>query len=250
MKVSIITPSFNSAKTIADTLKSVVSQTYSNIEHIIIDGGSNDGTIDIVRKYKNSASKVVSELDEGIFDAMNKGIRMAKGDIIGILNSDDFYISNSVIEKVVEKMQETGADCLWGDLVYVDKNDINKIVRRWKSSPYKKGKFQRGWMPPHPAFFARKWVYEKYGVFNLGLAKVSADYEIMLRFLERYRIKSTYLPEVLVKMRTGGISNRNIKQIIIGNIECYQAWKINGLKISPFIIFLKPLSKAFQFFER
>ena len=250
MKVSIITPSYNSAKTIEDTLRSVADQTYSNIEHIVIDGGSKDGTMNIVKEYGDSVSKFVSEPDEGIFDAMNKGIKMAAGDIVGILNSDDFYADDDIIEKVVGEMEKEKVDCIWGDLVYVHPNNTGKVVRKWKSLPYKKGKFQKGWMPPHPTFFVKKWVYDKYGLFDRRFERVSADYEIMLRFLERYGVKSAYIPEVLVKMRAGGNSTRNLKQIIIGNWECYKSWGVNGLKVSPSFIFLKLGRKISQFINK
>ncbi len=257
--VSIITTVFNGKETIEDTIKSVLSQSYQNIEYIITDGGSTDGTLELIKKYQNNPptfgkvkckiAKIVSEKDKGIYDGMNKGIKMDTGDIIGILNSDDIYASEDVIEKVVETMEEKNADACWGDLVYVDKNDLNKIIRYWKSSEYKEGKFQRGWMPSHPSFFVRKWVYEKYGYFNLDFS-IAADYEIMLRFLEKYKIKSCYIPEILVKMRIGGKSNKSIKNIIKANIECYQAWKVNGLKINPLRMFFKPISKVSQYIKK
>ena len=249
MKISIITPSFNSVEIIESAIKNVLSQDYPNIEYIIIDGGSTDGTLKVIDKYKNKIAKVVSEKDKGVYDGMNKGIKLATGDIIGILNSDDFYTSENVIKKVVRTMKEKNADCCWGDLVYVDKENTDKIIRNWKSSEYKEGKFKRGWHPPHPCFFVKKWVYEKYGLFNLDFP-ISADYELMLRLLEKHKIKSCYIPQILVKMRIGGQSNKSIKNIIKGNIECYRAWKINGLKANPLIFFFKPLSKVTQYFKR
>ena len=247
--VSIITTVLNNKEDIEDAIKSVLNQTYLNIEYIIIDGESTDGTIETINKYQKKISKFISEKDRGVYDGMNKGIRMASGEIIGILNSDDIYASNNVIEKVVRIMEKNNVDCCWGDLVYVDEKDTNKIIRYWKSSEYKPGKFKKGWMPPHPTFFVRKWVYEKYGKFNLDFP-ISADYELMLRFLEKYKIRSCYIPQVMVKMRIGGQSNKNIINIIKGNIECYKSWKINGLKINPLIFFLKPLSKISQYFKR
>ena len=247
--VSIITTVLNSRETIEDTIKSVLNQYYPNIEHIIVDGGSIDGTIEVINKYRKKISKFISEKDKGIYDGMNKGIRMAGGEIIGILNSDDIYASDNVIEEVVKTMEESNADCCWGDLVYVDTKDTNKIIRYWKSSEYEPGKFRKGWMPPHPTFFVRRWIYEKYGRFNLDFP-ISADYELMLRFLEKYKIKTCYISQVMVKMRIGGQSNKSIINIIKANIECYKAWKINSLKINPLIIFLKPLSKIPQYFTR
>ncbi|MDD2889025.1 MAG: glycosyltransferase family 2 protein [bacterium] len=251
VKVSIITVSFNSKDFINHAIESVLSQTYKNIEYIIIDGGSTDDTIDIIKEYKDKITKFVSEPDNGIYDAMNKGLKMATGDIIGILNSDDFYADNSVIETVVKNIKNKNADACWGDLFYIDKENISKIVRNWKSSKYSKNNFGKGWMPAHPTFFVKRWVYEKYGYFNLDFP-ISADYEIMLRFLERYKIKSCYIQKVLVKMRTGGNSNKNMKNIIRANIECYNAWKVNGLRANPIIFIIKPLLKVFQypFFKR
>ncbi|MCD6193225.1 MAG: glycosyltransferase [Candidatus Aminicenantes bacterium] len=247
--VSIITPVLDRKNTIDSAIKSVLGQTYRNIEYLIVDGGSTDGTIEVINKYREKISKFISEKDKGVYDGMNKGIRMASGEIIGILNSDDVYASDNVIEEVVKAMEESNADCCWGDLVYVDARDTNKIIRYWKSSEYEPGKFKKGWMPPHPTFFVRRWVYEKYGRFNLDFP-ISADYELMLRFLEKYKIKSCYIPQVMVKMRVGGQSNKSIINIIKANIECYKAWKINGLEVDFFRIFLKPLSKIRQYLKK
>jgi glycosyltransferase len=244
--ISIITVVLNRKDTIEETIKSVLGQTYKNIEYIIVDGGSTNGTLEIIEKYKEKIRKFISGPDQGVFDAMNKGIKISSGEIIGFLNADDFYASNDVIEKVVETFEEKNVDCLWGELVYVDRKNTNKVIRYWQSSEYQEGKFKKGWMPPHPTFFVKKWVYEKYGLFNLNFPN-SADYEIMLRFLERYKISSCYIPQIFVKMRMGGQSNKNLVNIIKGNIECYRAFKVNGLKINPLIILLKPLSKILQY---
>ncbi|MFY7900789.1 MAG: glycosyltransferase family 2 protein [Chitinophagaceae bacterium] len=246
MKVSIITATYNSEKTIIDTLNCVSKQTYLNIEHLIIDGLSKDDTISIVNKYQHN-KKIVIEKDKGIYDAMNKGIENSTGEIVGILNSDDFYSSHSVIQKIVDKFKETNCDALYGDLMYVDETDTNKIFRKWKSGSYKLNSFLYGWMPPHPTFFVRKDVYEKFGKFNLDL-KSAADYEIMLRFLYKNKIKTSYLKEVLVHMRNGGQSNANLKNRIFANMEDRKAWTINGLKPYWFTLYLKPLRKVTQFF--
>lgn len=248
MKISIITVCYNSEKTIESAIKSVLGQTH-DIEYIIVDGGSTDGTVGIINKYRDRISKIISEPDKGIYDAMNKGIRAATGDVVGTLNSDDFYVDGFVVEKVVKKFEEKNVDCLWGDLVYVDRMNADKVVRVWKSSEYGTGKFKSGWYPPHPTFFVKRSVYEKYGLFNPDF-KIAADIEIMLRFLEKLKISSAYIPEVLVKMRTGGVSARNLKNIIRANVEVYHAWKINGLKICPIWILLKPFSKLGQFVGR
>ncbi|MGA1846340.1 glycosyltransferase family 2 protein [Deferribacter abyssi] len=247
MKVSIITVVYNNKDTIKDAIESVLSQTYKNIEYIIIDGASTDGTVDIIRNYGDKIDKFISEKDNGIYDAMNKGIKLASGDIVGILNSDDFYVDNRVIEKVVDVFENNNCDSLYGDLVYVNKDNIDKIVRYWKSREYKEGLFKKGWHPAHPTFFVKREVYEKYGMFNLDF-KIAADYELMLRFLEKYKITTAYLPEVMVKMRVGGESNRSIKNIIRANIECYKAWKINKLQPPLLLGIKKPLSKIFQYF--
>lgn len=243
MKVSIITPSFNSDKTIEETINSVLSQTYKNIEYIIIDGGSKDKTLEIIDKYKDKIAKIISEPDKGIYDAMNKGIKLATGEIIGILNSDDLYFDEYVIENIVMVFQKNNIDCLWGDLVYF-KYDKNKFTRIWRAGEYKLGIFKTGWIPPHPTFFIKKEIYEKYGNFRLDFP-VAADYELMFRFLEKYKIKGYYLPKFLVKMRVGGNSNK-LKNIIKGNLECIKAWEINGFKMPFYVPFLRILRRIFQ----
>lgn len=248
MKVSIITVSYNSEKTIQDTISSVLNQSYTDIEYIIIDGGSNDKTAEIVRKYGNKISKFVSEKDSGIYDAMNKGIKIATGEVIGTLNADDLYANTQVVSEVVSAMSKNEADVCWGDLVYVKSDDLNKIIRNWKSSDYGVGKFKNGWHPPHPTFFVKKEIYKKYGYFDQQF-KIAADYELMLRFLEKYKVRSCYIPSVLVKMRLGGVSNRNLKNIMQANLESYKAWQVNGLKVNPLRIILKPLSKLGQYFK-
>ncbi len=251
MKVSIITVVFNNRDFIESAIKSVLNQTHKNIEYIIIDGGSKDGTFEVINKYRDKIAKFVSEPDKGIYDAMNKGLKLATGEIIGTLNSDDFYTDENAIETVVRAIGDSGASgasVCWGDLIYVKKDKPDEIKRIWKSSVYQEGKFKAGWHPPHPTFFVRREIYEKYGYFNLDFS-IAADYELMLRFLEKYKIKSCYIDRVLVKMRVGGKSNKSILNIIKANIECYKAWKINGLSVSPMIILLKPLSKIFQYFK-
>lgn len=248
LKVSIITTTFNSAKTIEDTIKSVLSQTYPNIEYIIVDGNSNDGTQEIVKKYGNRIYKFVSEKDRGIYDGMNKGYELATGEIIGQINADDLYASNDIIETVVNKFEETKVDACWGDLQYVDELRTSKIIRDWKSSEYREGKFRKGWMPPHPTFFARKEVYEKFGTFRSDMG-TAADYELMLRLLEKNKIKSCHIPKIMVKMRQGGASNKNILARLKANQNDYKAWKVNGLKIGRLYLFLKPLSKLTQYFK-
>jgi len=248
-KVSIITVCYNSAKTIEDTILSVINQTYDNIEYIIVDGLSPDNTLEIVKKYSDKIAKVVSEKDAGLYDAINKGIGLATGEIIANLNSDDFYIDNNVIADVVAKMQEEKSDTLYADLYYVDEVDTNKVTRNWVSGAYKKGAFFKGWMPPHPTFFVRKSVYEKYGKFSLEL-KSAADYEIMLRFIHKHECSISYLPRVVVRMRVGGVSNASIKNRLKANREDKRAWEMNGLKPKPYTLIFKPLSKVLQFVKK
>ncbi|NLO17091.1 MAG: glycosyltransferase [Arcobacter butzleri] len=248
-KISIITVVWNNAKTIKDAIDSVISQTYENIEYIIIDGASTDGTVEIVQNYGDKISKFISEKDKGLYDAMNKGIALATGDVIGILNSDDFYKSNDILECVAKEFLDKDIDCVFANLEYVDGNDTNKVVRYWKSKPYENGLFQKGWHPAHPTFFVRREFYEKYGVFNLDF-RISADYELMLRLLEKHKLRSKYINKTFVQMRIGGESNRSITNIIKANLESYRAWKENALYINPLSFALKPLSKILQLFRR
>lgn len=242
--ISIITATFNSAEYCTSCIESVVRQAGS-FEHIFVDGGSDDGTLDIVTSYSH-ISKVVSERDRGIYDAMNKGISLATGEVIGILNSDDFYADQHVLIKVAEAFKDERIDSCYGDLQYVDAVDSSKIIRNWKSGHYHEHGFYWGWMPPHPAFFVRRRVYEKYGMFNLDLGS-AADYELMLRFLVKHKITTTYIPEVLVKMRAGGVSNASLKNRIKANRMDRMAWEVNGLKPYPWTTYLKPLRKIRQF---
>lgn len=248
-KVSIITVCYNSSKTIEDTIQSVINQNYNNIEYIIIDGLSTDNTLEIVNKYSDKINKIVSEKDSGLYDAINKGIELASGDIIANLNSDDFYIDNNVITDVVNKMEKEKSDTLYADLYYVDAIDTKKIIRNWVSGEYKKGIFYKGWMPPHPTFFVRKSVYDQYGKFNLEL-KSAADYEIMLRLIHKYECSISYLPRVIVKMRIGGVSNVSLLNRLKANREDKKAWELNGLKPKPYTLIFKPLSKVLQFVKK
>lgn len=245
MKVSIITATYNSEATIRDTLESVKRQTYSNIEHVIIDGLSRDSTVKVVKEVSPSA-KCYSEADSGIYDAMNRGIEKVNGDIIGILNSDDYYASDDVIQKVVETMKRSGCDTLYGDLKYIDKDNTEKVVRKWKAGEMGETSFQMGWMPPHPTFFVRREVYEKYGTFDTRL-RSSADYELMLRFLYKNQVSTCYLPECLVHMRTGGQSNVSVKNRIRANKEDRMAWQMNGLTPKFYTLYFKPIRKVLQY---
>ncbi len=246
MKVSIITAVFNSATAIESCIVSVRSQTYADIEHVIVDGGSTDGTLDIINRYKDDRVKVISEPDDGLYDAMNKGIRCSTGDIIGILNSDDFYSCESVIEDVVNVISESNADSCYGDAIYVKKGNVNKIVRYWKSKQFSLSKFKLGWMPQHGTFYARKDVYMKYGLFRNEFP-IAADYELILRFLYKHRISTIYLPKILLTIRTGGVSRAGFFNTSKMFIDNYKACKLNGLKPALAACFLKRLLKIPQY---
>ena len=249
MKVSIITGTYNSEKYIGDCLKSIYDQDYPDIEHIIIDGASKDRTLEIVRSTNNRVRKVISEPDKGIYDAMNKGIHLATGEIVGILNSDDFYNSKKVISMVVKTFKENQADCVYGNLYYVKPDDPYQIVRKWVTGPYnEKYGFRWGWHPAHPSFFVRKELYEKYGHFQID-HKISADFELMLRFMERHKVKSAYLDYPMVRMRLGGESNKNIISNLIGNKEVYRAFKRNDIPVSWYYPLVRVGSKLKQYFN-
>lgn len=244
--ISIITTTLNSSRTIKDTLKSVQEQNYP-VEHIIIDGASSDNTLAIVNSFSH-VKTIITEPDTGIYDAMNKGICLASGNIIGFLNSDDFYPNNRILSKVAKKFTKYDMDSCYGDLQYVDQFDTSKIVRNWKSGSFNRDSFFRGWMPPHPTFFVKKQVYEKHGSFDLDL-KNSADYEMMLRLLFKHKISTHYIPDILVKMRMGGQSNASIGNRIKANKEDRLAWTKNGLKPKFYTTLLKPIRKIIQYVD-
>lgn len=245
IKVTVITATWNSAATISETLDSLSLQDYNNIEYIVIDGASIDNTVEIVKKYGDMVSKIVSENDNGIYDALNKGIGLADGDVIGFLHSDDFFSNSNVISKIAEAFNDQNVDAVYGDLDYVAKDDITKIIRRWKSGPFEYGNLRNGWMPPHPTFYLRKKHYERLGKFNLSYS-ISADYDSILRFLWKNRLVPKYIPSVLVKMRVGGESNRSLTNIIKKTKEDKSVMKSNDLPYFRALL-LKNLSKIPQF---
>ena len=220
-----------------------------DIEHIVIDGASVDNTTDIIKNYNNLISKWISEEDKGIYDAMNKGLSIASGDVVGFLNADDIFFDNHVLEKVASVFSDPSVDCCYGDLVYVDLQNMERVVRYWKSCEYRYGLFGRGWCPPHPTFYARKKVFEKYGGFDLGY-EMGNDVELMMRFLAHYKIKVKYIPEILIRMRMGGESNKNIFNIIKQNFEIIRAIKKNNLRVSLFMFSTcKLFSRLRQFYN-
>jgi glycosyltransferase involved in cell wall biosynthesis len=246
MKISIITVSYNSDKTIEDTFKSILEQSYDDIEYIVIDGGSTDDTLNIVKKYSDIINIFVSEPDKGLYDAMNKGIKLASGDVIGIINSDDFFCDKDALKKIMIAFDlNSSLDSVYADLYYVSKNDTSKIIRRWITGHRKP--FNSGWHPAHPTLYIKKKIYNDFGLFNLDF-KFAADFELMVRFFDRHQISSYYLPESLVKMRLGGKTNKSLKNIFLQNIECLDAFSINEIKFSRFLYpIYRFIPKIFQF---
>ena len=248
MKVSIITVCYNSAETVIDTLQSVLCQDYTDAEHIVVDGGSTDGTADVIGRCKGRIATFISEPDEGIYDAMNKGIRIARGDIIGFLNADDIYADASVISDVTTALAAGGFDGVYGDLVYVRRDDPPKVPRYWKAGESLPGSFRLGWVPPHPTFFCRRQLFEQHGYFN-PLYRIAGDFELMLRLIEKNRIRVGYIQRPLVRMRVGGRAN-TIRGMLRGNREILHAFAANGLRPSPGFFLRKPLAKLGQFTRR
>ncbi len=248
MKITVITAVLNNKRTILEALESVLSQTYHNVEHIVIDGGSTDGTVEVVRSFGDKIEKFVSEPDEGIYDALNKGLSLATGDVVGFLNSDDVYAHDRVLEKIVRAFQHENADSVYGDLNYVQRDDITKVVRHWKSHGFSQKKLRQGWMPPHPTFYLKREIYLKHGMFDTSF-KIAADYDIILRFLGLNNISTTYVPEVLVQMRLGGVSNRDLKSILKKSGEDYRALKKNCIG-GKRVLLMKNVSKVTQFIKK
>jgi len=251
LKITLITAVLNNRRFIDSCIRSVHSQTYLAIEHIIIDGGSTDGTLDVLARLTPSASyltRLVSEPDNGIYDALNKGISMATGDVIGLLHADDIYAHASVIEKVAAVMSQRKVDSCYGDLLYVDKYNTDRTIRYWRAEGFSPDLLRKGWMPPHPTFFVSREIYEKAGVFDTSF-KIAADYELMLRFLGKYKITTCYIPEVLIKMRIGGASNRSIPNVLRKSREDLLAMKMHNIGGMP-TLFRKNLSKFPQFFKQ
>ncbi len=246
-KISIITVSYNNETTIEDTIRSVKYQSYPLVEHIIVDGASNDNTMAIVNQYKNSLGSILSEPDKGIYFAMNKGIKLATGDIIGFINADDILANNNVLSSVAQTLEDENLDSCYANLVYVKTGNMDKIIRFWMSTPFNLELFSAGWSPPHPTFYVKKKIYEQFGCFDLNY-KMGNDVELMMRFLERYRISSQYVSEVWVKMRLGGVSNKSIKNIFTQNLEIYHGARKNRVPFFvPGFIFGKIKDRILQY---
>ena len=243
MKISIITVCFNAEDTISDTIQSVLSQDYEDVEYIIVDGKSTDRTLEIIQS-KQKKIQLISEKDQGIYDAMNKGINIASGDVIGILNADDVYKNKQVLSEVMNAFKNN-VSIVYGDIEYVN-NDLSRVVRKWKAGIFRPGKFKWGWMPPHPGFFMKKSCYQRYGLFNLNLS-TSADYELMLRMFEVHKLNHFYIPKIITSMRIGGVSNSSLKNRFAANKNDRKAWDIHPVNPFWFTFIMKPLRKLPQF---
>jgi glycosyltransferase involved in cell wall biosynthesis len=246
MKISIITVSFNSAKTIRQTIESVLSQDYDDLEYIVVDGASKDGTVDILKEYEGKI-KYISEPDKGIYDALNKGVKLAKGEVIGTIGGDDFYPNTHVISHIAKAFQDFKTDAIYGDKQYVNIGDDDTIVRYWRSGEYQRENWLKGWMPPHLSFYLKKSAFEQFGYYITDFT-CSGDYELMLRMLYKHKLTAHYLPEVVMTMRNGGTSTASWKHRYRANMEDRKAWRINGLKPHWFTLWLKPISKISQLF--
>ena len=249
MKISIITATYNSQATLNSCMMSVLCQSYQNIEYVIVDGNSTDETLGLVKqhqlKFPQIEFKILSEPDNGIYDALNKGLKLATGEVIGFLHSDDIFAETSIISKIINQFKNNTIDGVYGDLEYVEKQNTSKIVRKWKSCNFNFALLKKGWMLPHPTLFLRKEVYEKYGNFDLTY-KIAADYDFMLRILKVDCLRFNYLPKVITKMRVGGASNKSIKNIFQKTKEDYRVVCSNNIG-GWFVIFLKNISKVRQF---
>lgn len=245
MKISLITPTYNSAKTISRTIDSIIAQNYSNLEYIIIDGASSDRTLEIIKDYQAKINiKLISEPDRGLYDAMNKGVVLATGEIVGILNSDDLFKSDNVLSLVAESFVDNNIDAVYGDITYFAENE--KVIKRyWHSGVYREGNLNNGWTIPHPALFLRKSVYDRFGLFNTDF-KIAGDYEFILRLLKKYKISLKYVPQVFVNMYEGGISGRNLEQRKKGWAELKHAWVVNGFKVPNLFILRRVIFKISQ----
>ena len=242
--ITLITPVWNNANCIGHCLRSIKDQATA-CQHILVDGGSTDGTLEIIRQQKTAEAILISEPDQGMYDAINKGLELANGEVVGILNADDFFPTADVLEKVASAFADHEVDASYGDLLYVDREDTNKVIRTWRSGDYKRERFYTGWMPPHPTFYLRRCLYQQHGGYRLDLG-TAADYELMLRMLLKHRATAVHIPEVLVHMRNQGMSNASISNRLKANRNDRLAWRVNGIRPRPWTLVAKPLGKIRQ----
>ena len=248
LKISIITIVYNRSETVSQALESIFSQRYSNFETIVVDGGSTDGTLLVIDKYIKNINIFIAEKDDGIYDALNKGVALATGDVIGILHADDLLENNDILYKISNVFADPSIEAVYGDLVYVKSNNINQVIRYWKAGIYDQSSFKRGWMPPHPTLYLRRSVYERFGLFDIRY-RISADYDAILRFLAIEKVRTAYIPEILVRMRAGGISNRSLANIINKSLEDFdiiRRYNMGGV----LTLLLKNIRKFRQFLYR
>src|SRR4030095_14607820 len=248
MKITVITPVFNGQDTIKSCIESVLAQSYADKEYVIVDGGSTDKTVDILKTYNDKSLKWVSEKDKGLYDAFNKGIMMATGDVVCFLCADDMYEHNNVLLKIADTFRmhpETGI--VYGDIIYVDKDDLSKIKRYWKSSPFKPGLFKKGWLPPNTALFIKRSAFLTHGLFSLDY-KMAGDYEMQYRFFEKLRIPAIYISDIMVRMRSGGMSNSGLQGMYQSLKECYDALKHHKVKFPILYIINTVLYRVRQIF--
>lgn len=228
LHISVITAVFNRAETLGEALRSVRDQRCPNIEHIVIDGGSTDGTLDVLAAYRGGIAKMISEPDGGLYDALNKGIREASGDVVGFMHADDQFASPMALARIAAEFEDPAVGAVYGDLIYVKKNDISQVVRYWRAGQYRRAQLTQGWMPPHPTFYVRRDIYSRFGMFDTRY-RIAADYENMLRILWRGQVQAAYIPEVLVRMRLGGVSNLSLLNMLHKSREDYAAMRQNGI---------------------
>ena len=248
MSITLITPVWNNAATIGHCLRSIAEQTVP-CQHILVDGISTDGTLEVIQQHPGPNTLVISEPDQGMYDAINKGLKHATGDIVGVLNADDYYPTDDVLQLVIKTFADPTVEVSYGDLLYVDREDTDKVIRTWKSGEYSRERFYSGWMPPHPTFFIRRSLYEQHGGYRLDLGS-AADYELMLRMLLKHNANAAYIPRVLVHMRNEGMSNASLTNRIKANRFDRQAWRVNGIKPRPWTLIAKPLGKLGQWITR
>mgnify|MGYP003576391341 FL=1 len=248
MKISLITVVYNGERFLESCINSVIAQDYADLEYILIDGASTDKSLEIANKYRDKIDVLLSEKDKGMYDALNKGIALAKGEIIGILNADDMLATNDVISTIAKTFSSSQTDGVYGDLNYIDPNNTNKIIRKWKGKPYSLGGIKRGWMPAHPTLYLKRSLFVKYGNYSLNFG-TAADYELILRFLFKHKIKAVYLNKLIVKMRTGGMSNASLKLRKHALDNDLKAIRENGIKLPYLTLLLKKIRKIQQFFH-